>query len=63
MAHQPAPAPRPSPRRVTIEQLTATQYVQPMSSTDDWAADIFQSDEELDAFLADMRASRDAFLA
>ena len=47
---------------MTIEQLTATQYVQPMSSTDDWA-DIFQSDEELDAFLADMRASRDAFLA
>ena len=31
-----------------------------MVSTEEWAADIFESDEELEAFLADVRASRDA---
>lgn len=34
-----------------------------MVSTAEWAADMFQSDEELDAFLKDMRASRNEFLA
>jgi hypothetical protein len=46
-----------------IEQLAAARNAKLMVSTEGWAADIFHSDEELDAFLADVRASRDAFLA
>lgn len=45
---------------MTIEELAAAQGVKPMVSTDEWAADIFESDDELAAFLADVRASRDA---
>jgi hypothetical protein len=33
--------------------------VNPLESTEEWAADIFESNEELGAFLADLRASRD----
>ena len=62
MASDPAPAPLRSIRRVTIEELAAAQAVKPMESTDEWAADIFESDEELDAFLAYVRVSRAAGL-
>ncbi len=62
MASDPAPAPLRSTRRVTIEDLAAAQAVQPMESTEEWAADIFESDEELDAFLAYLRLSRAAGL-
>ncbi len=34
------------------------QGVKPMESTDEWAADIFESDAELEAFLVDLRQSR-----
>jgi hypothetical protein len=47
-------------RSLTIEERAAQQNAQPMLSTEEWAADIFESDEELEAFLADVRASRDA---
>ena len=60
MAPEPAPAPLRSTRPFTIEELAAAQGVKPMVSTEEWAADIFESDEELEAFLADLRASRDA---
>lgn len=51
-----------STRRTTIEELAAAQFVEPMVSTEEWAADdFFESDEELEAFLVDLRASRDAF--
>ena len=43
---------------MTIEELAAAQAVKPMESTDEWAADIFESDEELDAFLAHLRVWR-----
>ncbi len=43
---------------MTIEELAAAQGVTPMESTEEWAADIFESNEELDAFLADLRDSR-----
>lgn len=46
-----------------MDELAATQGVKSMSSTEEWAGDIFESDEELEAFLADLRASRAAFLA
>jgi hypothetical protein len=58
MASGPAPTPLRSTRRVTIEELAAAQGVKPMESTEEWAADIFESDEELDAFLAHLRVSR-----
>jgi hypothetical protein len=45
-------------RQMTIDELAAAQGVKPMESTEEWAADIFESDEELDAFLAHLRASR-----
>ena len=58
MASDPAPAPLRSTRRATIEELAAAQGVKPMESTEEWAADIFESDEELEAFLAHLRVSR-----
>lgn len=60
MAPEPAPTLLRSTRPMTIEELAAAQGVKPMVSTDEWAADIFESDDELAAFLADVRASRDA---
>ena len=50
--------PAASTRRVTIEELARAQGVKPMESTEEWAADIFESDEELDAFLAHLRVWR-----
>lgn len=47
-----------SSRGLTIDELASAQGVQPMVSTDEWAADLFESDGELDEFLADVRASR-----
>ena len=58
MTTDPDPVPLRSTRRVTIEELAATQGVKPMESTEEWAADIFESDEELEAFLAHLRVSR-----
>ena len=58
MSLEPAPALLRSTRPLTIDDLAAAQGVRPMVSTEEWAADIFESDEELDAFLADLRASR-----
>jgi len=46
-----------------VEELAAAQNVQPMQSTDEWAADIFKTDDELDAFLEDLRASRNSSIA
>ncbi len=48
MAPEPASAPLRSTRPFTIEELAATQGVKPKVSTEE-AADIFESDEELDA--------------
>lgn len=51
-----------STRRTTIDELAAAQVVKLMVSTEERAADdIFESDEELEAFLIDLRASRVAF--
>ena len=63
MAAEPAPAPLRSTGRVTIEELAAAQGVMPMESNEEWVAEIFESDEELEAFLADVRSSRNASLA
>jgi hypothetical protein len=47
----------------TIEELARIQHAQPVADLDELVEDIWESDEELDAFLADLRASRNASLA
>ena len=50
---------------MTTEELVRRQGVKPITSVDDLAAavDPFESDEEYEAFLADLYASRRAGLA
>jgi hypothetical protein len=49
------PPPRP---RVSVEELLAAKNTQPIRSLDDLTADTFESDEELDEFLAFTYAER-----
>lgn len=53
----------PGPRHVSAEELAREQGVRPIESANDLRADLFDSDEELDEFLAEVRASRQANLA
>lgn len=46
------------PDRMSAPQLAAVQGVQPIGSLDEMAADVFESDEELEAFLAFTYAER-----
>ena len=50
---------------VSTEELAHRQSVKPIKSVDDLAAEVdpFESDEEYEAFLADLYASRRASLA
>jgi hypothetical protein len=52
----------PGPPPVSIEELARQQGVQPVRSFEDVRADLWDTDEEFDAFLADVRASRQADL-
>jgi hypothetical protein len=55
---------RPSPAHVPAEELARRQGVGPVVSVDELARpDLFESDEELDEFLADLYASRRAGMA
>lgn len=47
---------------LTIDELAHVEHVDPLSDPKELAADIWDSDEELKAFLADLRSSRDASL-
>ncbi|MFI5570866.1 hypothetical protein ACIA6T_26705 [Streptomyces sp. NPDC051740] len=49
--------PRPRPR-LSVEELLAAKNTQPIRSLDDLAADTFESDEELEEFLAFTYAGR-----
>lgn len=40
------------PEHVTLRELARQQGVRPIRSAEDLAADVFESDEELDEFLA-----------
>ncbi|MGH3500975.1 MAG: hypothetical protein ACRDQA_08785 [Nocardioidaceae bacterium] len=56
----------PQPRRgpVPLDELARRKGVRPFQSVEDMAQDgVFESDEELDAFLAHVRESRQADLA
>ncbi|MEU1600574.1 hypothetical protein ABZ468_49560 [Streptomyces sp. NPDC005708] len=44
--------------RLTVEELLAAKNTQPITSLDDLKADTFESDEELDEFLAFIYAER-----
>jgi hypothetical protein len=50
-------------RPVTIEDLARSQHAEPVADPGELAADIWESDAELEEFLADLRASRNASLA
>jgi len=47
----------------TIEDLAWAQRAEPVADPGELAADIWESDAEMAAFLADLRASRNASLA
>ncbi|MEU2980073.1 hypothetical protein ABZ678_24520 [Streptomyces hirsutus] len=49
------PQPRP---RLSVDELLAAKNTQPIRSLDDLAADTFESDEELEEFLAFTYAER-----
>lgn len=49
------PPPRP---RLSVEEMLAAKNTQPIRSPDDLAADTFESDEELEEFLASTYAER-----
>jgi hypothetical protein len=58
--------PQPSSRRPTLEELARVKGLKPVESIDDledFALDVWDSDEDLQAFLADVQASRHADLA
>jgi hypothetical protein len=43
---------------MTLDDLAAIQNVEPLESLEELAADVWDSDAELDAFLQDVRRSR-----
>ena len=50
-------------RSLALDALATSQDVMPTTSVDDLALDVWESDEELDAFLDDVRRSRHADVA
>lgn len=48
---------------MTIDDLARLEGAQVVESIEDLRADIFESDEELEEFLADLRSSRNQFHA
>ena len=54
-AQEPVPSPRP---RVSVEELLAAKGTPVITSVDDLAADTFSSDEEVEEFVAFVRAER-----
>jgi hypothetical protein len=50
-------------RAVTLDELAQRCHARPVADANELTADIWASDDELDAFLADLRASRGQSLA
>jgi hypothetical protein len=48
---------------LALDALATSQHVAPTSTADDLALDVWESDDELDAFLDDVRRSRHADVA
>jgi hypothetical protein len=54
------------PRRQSLDELARAKGLKPVESLEDlerFALDVWESDEDLDAFLVDVRASRNADVA
>jgi hypothetical protein len=51
-----------APRSVSVAELARQQGVRPVEKVEDMHADLWDSDEELEEFLADVHASRQADL-
>lgn len=47
---------------LSLAELARLQHAEPVTDSSELAADIWDSDEELDAFLADLRESRNSSL-
>ena len=65
-ADRPRPRPCPGRRRasVPVEELARRKGVRPVESVDEMAQDgVFESDQELEEFLAQVYAAREADLA
>lgn len=57
------PSEHPERRSVSLDELARRKHVQPIQSADDLAQDdVFDTDEELDAFLEHVHSSRHADL-
>ncbi|HEX6247967.1 MAG TPA: hypothetical protein VFZ64_08880 [Nocardioidaceae bacterium] len=54
---------RGRPGRTAPSANSRAQHATPIGDATELAEDIWESDDELDAFLTDLRASRDASLA
>jgi hypothetical protein len=54
-------APRPG-ARLSLDEMAQRQGVQPIESMDDLACDLFETDDDLDEFLAHTYAARRADL-
>ncbi|MEU6864036.1 hypothetical protein ABZ924_12270 [Streptomyces sp. NPDC046876] len=52
------PVQPPTRPRLSVEELLAAKNTQPIASPDDLKADTFESEEELDEFLAFIHAER-----
>jgi hypothetical protein len=61
-AHQEDPKPMAG-QLPSIEDLARAQHAEPVADPAELAADVWESDDELEAFLADLRASRNDSLA
>lgn len=55
--------PRSNSRALTLDEIARRCDAAPVTDAAELAVDIWASDEELDAFLADLRADRDASLS
>jgi hypothetical protein len=63
MSNEPASHYTDTKRSLTLYSLAASQHVVPLRTSDDLVADLWDSDEELDRFLAAVREDRRADLA
>jgi hypothetical protein len=63
MSEQPSEVPIVPSTPLAIDELARLENAAPVDDVRELAADIWDSDEELDAFLADLRASRRASLS
>jgi hypothetical protein len=53
----------PPQRSRTLDELAAIQHVAPVDSLDELASNLWESDEELDAFIEDVQRSRHSTIA